>query len=64
LCAGLIGAVLAGRIIQKVLYGIHAVDLNVMLTVACLFLAAAIVAAFLPAMRAASADPVDALRSE
>ena len=62
--AGLIASVLAGRVIQKLLYGVQAVDPWVMLIVAALFLAAAVAAAFLPARRAASVDPMEALRSE
>jgi predicted permease len=62
--AGLIASILAGRIIQKMLYGIQAVDPSVILIVAALFLTAAVTAAFLPARRAASVDPMEALRSE
>jgi predicted permease len=64
LAAGLIASILAARIIQKMLYGIQAVDPSVILIVAALFLAAAGTAAFLPARRAASVDPMEALRSE
>jgi predicted permease len=62
--AGLIASAVAGRLIQKLLYGTQAVDPSVMLTVAALFLAAAVGAAFLPARRAAAVDPMEALRSE
>jgi predicted permease len=64
LVTGLIASVLAGRIIQKLLYGTQVVDPPVILTVTALFLVSAIAAAFLPARRAASVDPMDALRSE
>jgi predicted permease len=64
LSAGLIASVAAGRVIQKLLYGTQAVDASVILIVAALFLAAAVAAAFLPARRAASVDPMEALRSE
>jgi ABC-type antimicrobial peptide transport system permease subunit len=62
--AGLVVSTLAGSVIQKLLYGIRAVDPTVILVVAALFLAAALIAAFLPARRAASVDPMEALRSE
>jgi putative ABC transport system permease protein len=64
LCAGVIASTLAARVIQTFLYGIQAVDPSVILTVAALFLTAAVAAAFLPARRAASIDPMEALRSD
>jgi predicted permease len=62
--AGLAASVLAGRAIQTMLYGTQAIDPPVILMVAGLFLLSAAVAAFLPARRAASVDPMEALRSE
>jgi len=64
LVAGLIASILAGRLIQRLLYGTQAVDPSVTLIVVALFLTAAIAAAFLPARRAASVDPMEALRSD
>jgi ABC-type antimicrobial peptide transport system permease subunit len=64
LASGLIASILAGRVIQKLLYGIQSVDPSVILIVTGLFLVSAAAAAFLPARRAASVDPMDALRSE
>jgi len=57
-------SVVAGRAVQKLLYGTQAVDVTVILMVIALFLIAAAAAAFLPARRAASVDPMEALRSE
>jgi len=62
--AGLAGSVVAGRAIQKLLFGIQAVDPPVILMVTGLFLLSALAAAFFPARRAASVDPMQALRSE
>ena len=61
---GLAGSVLAGRAVQTMLYGTQAVDPPVILMVTGLFLLSAMAAAFLPARRAASVEPMEALRSE
>ena len=64
LAAGVIASIAVGRVVQKLLYGIRTVNAEVILTVAALFLTAAVAAAFLPARRAASVDPMETLRSE
>jgi predicted permease len=61
---GLAASLLAGRAIQTLLYGTQAVDAPVILMVTGLFLLSAAAAAFLPARRAASVEPMEALRSE
>ena len=64
LAAGLGGSLLAGRVVRNLLYGVEVVDLPVIVMVSVLFLVSAAVAAFVPARRAASVDPMEALRSE
>jgi putative ABC transport system permease protein len=64
LLAGVAASILAGRIIQRLLFGIRTVDPSVILIVGVLFLAAAVAAGFLPARRAASVDPMEALRAD
>ncbi len=61
---GLAASLLASRAIQSLLYETRAVDPLVILIVTSLFLLSAASAAFLPARRAASVDPMEALRSE
>ncbi len=66
--AGLLGGWIAslalGRIIRTLLYGVKETDGSVAVIVAALFLIAATLAAFLPARRAATIDPMEALRTE
>jgi len=64
LAAGLTVSLLAGRLIQTFLYGTEVVNTPVILTVIGLFVVAAAAAAVVPARRAASVDPMDALRAE
>jgi predicted permease len=64
LAAGLLGAFFGARVIQSFLYGVEVLDLPVMAGVVLLFAGSAILAAFLPARRAASVDPMEALRSD
>jgi predicted permease len=64
LSAGIFAGILAGRLIQKLLYGTRTIDPSVILIVAALFVSAAIAAAFLPARRAASIDPMETLRTD
>jgi len=64
LLSGFLASIAAGRIIEKLLYGVGAVDISTTVIVGALFLFAATAAAFLPARRAAGVDPMEALRSE
>jgi len=64
LAAGLGLAVLAAPVVERGLYGVAALDPGSFAAVALLLTAVAAVASWLPARRAAGADPVEALRME
>ena len=61
---GLIGTYFVGRAMQSLLFGVQALDFAAFLPVAGVLLAAAILASFLPATRAASVSPMRVLRTE
>ncbi|MGH7465002.1 MAG: FtsX-like permease family protein, partial [Longimicrobiales bacterium] len=60
---GLAVAVLAGRGLEGMLYGVGSFDVMTFGVAAMLLLGAAAAAAFLPALRAARTDPVEVLRN-
>ena len=64
LAAGLALAALAMRGLEGVLYGVSPLDAVTFVGASLLLLTAAFVAAFLPARRAADADPAELLKSE
>jgi predicted permease len=61
---GSVGAYLVGRAMQGMLFGVKAVDPVAFSVVAGILLASAVLACLVPAMRAASVDPMTALRQE
>ena len=61
---GVIGAALLSRIVASMLYGVTAFDPLTFATIPLLLLIVALVASLIPAGRAASVDPVVALREE
>jgi hypothetical protein len=64
LAAGLAASVLGAQVIRSALYGVDGVEPAVIAAVVGLFALAAALAAYVPARRAASVDPMEALRSE
>jgi predicted permease len=62
--AGLVGAFALTRLLGSMLYGVGAADPATFVTAAVALLAAAVVASWIPAHRAARIDPVEAVRHE
>jgi putative ABC transport system permease protein len=61
---GLIGAYFIGRAMQSSFYGVSAMDYSAFITVGLVLMVSALVACYLPAMRAASTEPMRVLRTE
>jgi ABC-type antimicrobial peptide transport system permease subunit len=61
---GLLGAVALGRAVAHLLVGVVPHDPLALSAAAALCAAAAALASWMPARRAADADPIEALRSE
>jgi predicted permease len=61
---GLVCSVAAASLLRDLLFGVHAADPETMAAVAVLLGTAALLASYVPARRAASVNPVDALRAE
>lgn len=57
-------AILAAQLMRKLLFGTPPWDLTTLICVAAVLGASALLASFLPARRAASVDPISALRAE
>jgi macrolide transport system ATP-binding/permease protein len=64
ICAGMICSLAATTLMRKLLFGIHSWDVTTLIVVAAVLGVSALVASFIPARRAASVNPVDALRAE
>jgi len=64
LIAGAAGAWFAAGVLQRFLYGVGGHDWPTMFSVAAVLLGVCLLASFVPARRAASVDPMIALRHE
>ena len=62
--AGLVGAIAAGMLMRKLLFGTRAWDIPTLAAVAVVLAVAALAASYIPARCAASVNPVEALRAE
>jgi putative ABC transport system permease protein len=61
---GLAGALAGGRFLRSLLFGVGAYDPVTLIVVTCFLVAVALAAIYLPARRAALADPMVALRND
>jgi putative ABC transport system permease protein len=62
--AGLVGALVAGRLMTGLLFGVSPYDVATLVSVSAVIGIATLVANWIPALRAARIDPLAALRSE
>ncbi|HEY6488738.1 MAG: ABC transporter permease [Terracidiphilus sp.] len=64
IAVGLVGALLLGRTVASLLFGLRAWDLSTLVAAAATLMVCAIGASWIPARRAATIDPIQALRHE
>ena len=61
---GIAASFLTGRFLTSLLFGVRSLDLSVLTAVTAALAATALIAAWIPARRAAATDPMEALRNE
>ncbi len=61
---GIAASVWLATLLRSMLFGVSPWDMNTLLSVACILFASALVASYIPARRASSINPVEALRAE
>lgn len=64
LAAGIAASMLTGRFLRSLLFGVRSWDLSIVAGVFATLVAAALIAAWIPARRASATDPMEALRNE
>ncbi|HEU0176305.1 MAG TPA: ABC transporter permease [Blastocatellia bacterium] len=62
--AGLFCSLAAATLMRTLLFGVNSWDISTLITVAAVLGASALIASYIPARRAASVNPVEALRAE
>ena len=61
---GILGSAVTASLLRSMLFGVSPWDQGTMLAVVCVLAAATLLASYLPARRAASVNPTEALRAE
>jgi ABC-type antimicrobial peptide transport system permease subunit len=64
IATGLVFSLMATSLIRNLLFAVRSWDLPTLFSVAAILGVAALIASFLPARRAASVNPIEALRTE
>jgi putative ABC transport system permease protein len=64
LAAGIVAAIAATRLLSTLLFGVSPLDPTTFIAVSALLAAVALLASYLPTRRAATVDPMVALREE
>jgi putative ABC transport system permease protein len=64
LVIGVVGTMAAGRVVERLLYGVRPTDPVTLVAVAVVLLVVALLASYLPARRATRVDPIFALRGD
>jgi len=64
LAGGILFSLVVARLLSSMLFGVSAWDIGTLSSVVCVLVAAALLASYIPARRAASIHPTEALRAE